>query len=645
MPAMVLPGCPTCSSGWLVVFMVVGLSFSSAYTTLPRGGAVLRLAGRHAGATGCFSRRAVVSFKRKRTTRDYEVSEDWYAESSKDEKYDPFSQFLEDDSSEDQSTAALAEDSAATAVDADQLDMLAQYQKLNSELGAMVTDVGGDTWGQKYPDPTAVATLPEEDVPIALPRNSNDTMPGNGTDYWNVLESDMDFSSDLEDDDEEVADRELGNAVISDTDDFDVLFQETQRREEVELDDAVTYLYSPSLEEALSEPGSVVTNPTDPTCDRVFVSAVTTRLARHVQDILLRVGVDLTFNADDYQDAEQAKELTIEQLALLKARELHRKTGLPAIAERSGWSIEASNIGGGGRGRTSAYEFNVINDEVDKLIAQLSMFGDDDRITTYSTAVCYVDGEREFVERAEIDVSLLFAEPNKQLVSASYAVGSLVRRLTDLYALSPLRIDQVVGVGAIDAPTRYTGSRDLKEAVLKHGKVLPNNILDVSAFMDSMVNVDLMYACAQELAGRFMKLRPSKILTVATTGLVLAIPMAQILQVPVVYARKQRSVVMSDSYIASYSSKNHGSNRELHVSKEHIDEDDRVLLVDDFLSSGSAQEALMRVVGMADATPIGVAVLLEKVWESGRIQLSGFDVQVESLVPIQDVDNGQINIS
>ena len=72
--------------------------------------------------------------------------------------------------------------------------------------------------------------------------------------------------------------------------------------------------------------------------------------------------------------------------------------------------------------------------------------------------------------------------------------------------------------------------------------------------------------------------------------------------------------------------------------------DDRVLLVDDFLSSGAAQEALMRLCGMAGSTPIGVTALLEKVFDSGRIKLSGFDVPVETLVRILDVENGQINI-
>jgi adenine/guanine phosphoribosyltransferase-like PRPP-binding protein len=44
--------------------------------------------------------------------------------------------------------------------------------------------------------------------------------------------------------------------------------------------------------------------------------------------------------------------------------------------------------------------------------------------------------------------------------------------------------------------------------------------------------------CAKELAERFKDMKPTKILTVATTGLVIALPMAKYLQVPVVYARQ-----------------------------------------------------------------------------------------------------------
>ena len=161
-------------------------------------------------------------------------------------------------------------------------------------------------------------------------------------------------------------------------------------------------------------------------------------------------------------------------------------------------------------------------------------------------------------ETAEAEVCLLMADDTKILIPLSSALNRLGNKLEDALDLHP---NDELGRGSTPSDIRFTGAIRLREKVLKDGKVLPNQILDVSAFMNSFVDVDMMDACAMELAERFKALRPSKILTVATTGLILAIPMGRILQIPVVYARKQRSVVMADSYIAGYSSKNHGSNR------------------------------------------------------------------------------------
>ena len=120
--------------------------------------------------------------------------------------------------------------------------------------------------------------------------------------------------------------------------------------------------------------------------------------------------------------------------------------------------------------------------------------------------------------------------------------------------------------------------------------------------------------------------------------------MAKYLQVPVVYARKERNIVMADTYKASYSSKTVGQDRALYVSKSHIDIDDRILIIDDFLSSGSSQEALLRIVSDSEATPIGVGVLLEKVYDSGRRSLSGFNIPVHSLCRVASVTNGVIQL-
>lgn len=108
----------------------------------------------------------------------------------------------------------------------------------------------------------------------------------------------------------------------------------------------------------------VAREPSEPSCRSVMLSAVSGPLARQVKDAMLRVGVEVVGNVDDFDDDPRAAELSVAQLALVKARQVHRATGLPVIAERSGWSVEASVGGGGGRGRTSAYAFNDITDQV-----------------------------------------------------------------------------------------------------------------------------------------------------------------------------------------------------------------------------------------------------------------------------------------
>jgi xanthine phosphoribosyltransferase len=153
-----------------------------------------------------------------------------------------------------------------------------------------------------------------------------------------------------------------------------------------------------------------------------------------------------------------------------------------------------------------------------------------------------------------------------------------------------------------------------------------------------------MDECAEELANRFVNMKPTKILTVATTGLVIAIPMSKYLNIPCVYARKERSVVMADTFSAGYSSKTVGKNRELLVSTKHIDEDDRVLIIDDFLSSGSSQDALLRICSEAGATAVGVGVLMEKIYDSGRQSLSGYGIPVESLVGVKSVSEGILRL-
>jgi xanthine phosphoribosyltransferase len=290
----------------------------------------------------------------------------------------------------------------------------------------------------------------------------------------------------------------------------------------------------------------------------------------------------------------------------------------------------------------SGYRFNDIGMHVDYICDALRPFSEPTRVTEFKTCLCFYDGEMEVFDYGVAEVDLIFANSLRTFIPVAQAINGMMKTLELSFGLEyqtwfKKRVDK-------DSKKMGDASIRLRDRVLKEGRVLPNDIIDVSAFMDSMVDVDLMDECAKELSDRFIDLKPSKILTVATTGLVIALPMGKYLQVPVVYARKERNIVMSDTFQAGYSSKTVGKNRELLVSKYHLDEEDRILIVDDFLSGGSSQEALLRIVAESGAKAVGIGVLLEKVYDSGRQSLSGFDVPIHSLCRVASVQNGVIQL-
>jgi xanthine phosphoribosyltransferase len=67
-------------------------------------------------------------------------------------------------------------------------------------------------------------------------------------------------------------------------------------------------------------------------------------------------------------------------------------------------------------------------------------------------------------------------------------------------------------------------------------------------------------------------------------------------------------------------------------------------VIDDLLSSGASQKALLRIISDAGTTAVGVGVLLEKVYDSGRKSFSGFNVPIKSLCRVTSVQGGVIQL-
>ena len=183
----------------------------------------------------------------------------------------------------------------------------------------------------------------------------------------------------------------------------------------------------------------------------------------------------------------------------------------------------------------------------------------------------------------------------------------------------------------------------LRQKIVEDGKNLGNGILKVDSFINHQVDPSLMDACGMEFARRFANIGATKILTAEISGIAPAIMTARHMHLPVVYARKSKPVTMPDQvYLTVAPSHTKGRLVELMVSPEYLAGGEKVLIIDDFLASGSTIIGLVRLAQTAGARVVGVGALIEKAFEGGREMLKYLNVPIESLVCITSMDNGKI---
>ena len=183
----------------------------------------------------------------------------------------------------------------------------------------------------------------------------------------------------------------------------------------------------------------------------------------------------------------------------------------------------------------------------------------------------------------------------------------------------------------------------LKERIIKEGKNLGGGILKVDSFINHQVDPILMDACGAEFARMFANLGATRILTAEISGIAPALATAMHLKLQVVYARKTKPITMPDQvYLTVAPSHTKGRMVELIVSPVYLAKGERVLIIDDFLASGSTILGLVRLAKAAGADVVGIGALIEKSFEGGREALRHLNLQVESLVCIGSMDDGQI---
>ena len=183
----------------------------------------------------------------------------------------------------------------------------------------------------------------------------------------------------------------------------------------------------------------------------------------------------------------------------------------------------------------------------------------------------------------------------------------------------------------------------LQDRIVADVKIVAGNILKVDSFLNHQIDVSLLEEIGQEFKRQFGDREVNKILTIEASGIAIACIAARYFNVPVVFAKKSRSLnIAGDVYTAKVESFTHKNTNDIIVSKKFLSPEDRILIVDDFLANGKAILGLCQLVEQAGATLVGAGVVIEKGFQDGgkRIREAGIDLRSLAILEEMDVNTG-----
>lgn len=179
----------------------------------------------------------------------------------------------------------------------------------------------------------------------------------------------------------------------------------------------------------------------------------------------------------------------------------------------------------------------------------------------------------------------------------------------------------------------------LKERIIKDGKIKEGNVLKVDRFLNHQMDIPLINEIGKEFKRRFSDCEVTKILTIEASGIGIACIAAQYFNVPVVFAKKNKSRnIAGDVFTCKIESFTHGKIYDVIVAKEYLSKDDKVLIIDDFLANGSALLGLINIVKSSGAELCGAGIVIEKGFQIGGDIIRSMGVRLESLAIVEAMD-------
>ena len=185
----------------------------------------------------------------------------------------------------------------------------------------------------------------------------------------------------------------------------------------------------------------------------------------------------------------------------------------------------------------------------------------------------------------------------------------------------------------------------LEERIIKDGKVFSGNVLKVDSFLNHQIDIELLDKMGEEIKSLFKDINVTKVLTIEASGIGVGCLVAKHFNCPLLFAKKSKTLnIKGDVYTSKVESFTHQCTYDIIVSKDFLNENDTVLIVDDFLAKGNALIGLIDIVNQSGASLAGCAIAIEKGYQGGGDKLRAQGIRVESMAIIEEMDDTTGNI-
>ncbi len=180
--------------------------------------------------------------------------------------------------------------------------------------------------------------------------------------------------------------------------------------------------------------------------------------------------------------------------------------------------------------------------------------------------------------------------------------------------------------------------KNLEERIQREGRVYPGNVLKVDSFLNHQIDVELMDEIGKAFYEKYKDHNITRIMTVEASGIAVACATARYFKVPVVFAKKGKSLNLgNDVFTSRISSYTYDKEYDITVSERYLTSDDNVLIVDDFVALGNAIKGLIEICDQAGAKVAGIGICIEKGFQPGGNDLRKMGYDVTSLVTISNM--------